>query len=87
MALLQMKKVALIAHDSSRSAVMKGLQEMGAVEIATTKQEELSPAPAPASLDELEDKLAAVRESLALIRRYDETKTGFLTPKPAMSRR
>ncbi len=86
MALLQMKKVALIAHASSRPAVMKTLQELGAVEITSTGQEELRVAGAPESLSALEGKLADVRESLALIRKYDETKTGFLTPKPAITR-
>jgi V/A-type H+-transporting ATPase subunit I len=86
MALLDMKKVALIAHASSRAAVMKALQDIGAVEIISAKQEELGAASAPASLPELEQRLSGVRESLELIKKYDETKTGFLTPKPAMSR-
>lgn len=86
MALLQMKKVALIAHASSRPAVMKTLQEIGAVEITSAEQEALRPAGAPEALPALEGKLSDVRESLELIKRYDETKTGFLTPKPAISR-
>lgn len=86
MALLQMKKVALIAHASSRAAVMKTLQEIGAVEIISAQQEELRAADAPAALPALEGKLSDARESLSLIRKYDETKTGFLTPKPAISR-
>ena len=86
MALLQMKKAALIAHASSRPAVMKTLQEIGAVEIISTHQEELRAADAPAALPALESKLSDVRESLSLIRKYDETKTGFFTPKPAISR-
>ena len=86
MALLQMKKVALLAHASSRAGVMKTLQEMGAVELTPMSGEELRAAHTPEGLSALEAKLAAVRESLALVRKYDETKTGFLTPKPAMSR-
>jgi len=86
MALLQMKKVALLAHASSRAGIMKTLQEMGAVELTPMSGEELRAARTPEGLSALEQKLAAVRESLALIRKYDETKTGFLTPKPAMSR-
>jgi V/A-type H+/Na+-transporting ATPase subunit I len=86
MALLQMKKVALIAHATSRAAVMKTLQETGAVEITLTGQEELRAASAPETLSALEGRLADVRESLLLIKKYDETKTGFLTPKPAISR-
>ena len=86
MALLDMKKVALIAHASSRAALMKRLQDMGAVEIVSFSQEELNGASAPDSLSELEGRLSDVRESLVIIRKYDETKTGFLTPKPAISR-
>ncbi len=86
MALLKLKKVALIAHTTSRSAVMKMLQEMGMVEMTSTKQEELCAAVASASLPVLEAKLADVREALAVIKKFDESKTGFLTPKPAISR-
>lgn len=85
MALLQMKKMALIAHAASRAAVMKTLQEMGVVEITSAGQEELRAASAPESLPALEGRLSDVRESLALIKKYDETKTGFLTPKPTIS--
>ncbi len=85
MALLQMKKMALIAHAASRAAVMKTLQEMGAVEITSAGQEELRAASAPESLPALEGRLSDVRESLALINKYDETKAGFLTPKPTIS--
>ena len=86
MALLQMKKVAFIAHASSRATVMKTLQNMAAVEITSMKEEDLRAARAPEALSALEARLADVRESLTLIKRYDETKTGFLTPKPAISR-
>jgi V/A-type H+-transporting ATPase subunit I len=86
MALLQMKKVALIAHAASRPAVMKTLQELGAVEITATEHEDLKAAAPASGLSALEARLAGVRESLALIKKYDETKTGFLTPKPAISR-
>ncbi len=86
MALLQMKKVTLIAHATSRAAVMKKLQDLGEVEITSARQEELHAAAAPEALSVLEGRLSDVHESLALIKKYDETKTGFLTPKPAISR-
>ena len=86
MALLPMKKITLIAHASSRALVMKTLQNMGAVELIPTGEEELRAARTPDALPTLEGKLADVRASLAFIKKYDETKTGFLTPKPAISR-
>jgi len=86
MALLQMKKVAFIGHASSRATVMKMLQNTGRVEITSMKEEDLRAARTPEALPALEARLADVRESLAVIKKYDETKTGFLTPKPAISR-
>ncbi len=86
MALLQMKKLTLIAHASSRAVVMRTLQDMGAVELTPTGEEELRAARAPEGLSALEDRLADVQASLSLIKKYDETKTGFLTAKPAISR-
>lgn len=86
MALLKIKKASLIAHATSRSAVMKLLQEIGAVEITAAKLEDINAASAPVSLSDLETGLGDVREALAFLKRFDENKAGFLTPKPAISR-
>jgi V/A-type H+/Na+-transporting ATPase subunit I len=86
MALLEMKKVALVAHIQSKNNILKTLQTLGAVEITSAAMEDLkTPAP-PQSLGKLEDKLGQVREALEIIRKYDDTKTPFLAPKPEISR-
>ncbi|MDD5016994.1 MAG: V-type ATP synthase subunit I [Eubacteriales bacterium] len=81
-----MKRVTLIAHADRKSAVLKALQNIGAVEIVTTNEEDLSPARLALSLGGLETRLDNVRESLALIRKYDDAKTPFLMSKPGISR-
>ncbi len=86
MALLDMKRISLIAHSEQRNAILKLLQDIGAVEILNTSQQELSTAKAPECIGTLEKKLAEVRESLDIIRKYDDSKTSFLTPKPAISK-
>lgn len=86
MALLEMKRVSLIAHSDSRNAVLQKLQDIGSVEVISTSVEELSAVQAPETLVALEKRLADVRESLDLIRKYDESKSSFLTPKPAITR-
>lgn len=86
MALLEMNKITLIAHASSKSALMKKLQSLGAVEIIPTDLEELKAAASPGSLSALESKLSEVREALGLIKKYDTDKPSFLTPKPSISR-
>ncbi len=86
MAILSMKKMALIAHSDNRELVLQRLQDIGAVEVAKTSLEELEAAQAPDTLMELEKKLGEVREALEVIRKYDETKSGMLTPKPAITK-
>lgn len=86
MALQSMKKVSLIAHTDNRNAVLQSLQDIGAVEVVMTETEELKRPGAPASLAVLEKRLSEVRESLDIIRKYDENKPGMLTPKPAITR-
>lgn len=86
MALLDMKKVSLIAHSDRRNAVLKLLQDIGAVEFISTSIEELNAVMAPQTIGALEKRLGVVRESLEIIRKYDESKTSFLTPKPAISK-
>lgn len=86
MALLEMKRVSLIAHSDSRNAVLQKLQDIGAVEVISTSVEELSAVKAPETLVALEKRLSDVRESLDLIRKYDESKSSFLTPKPAITK-
>ena len=85
MALLDMKRVSLIAHADSKSAVLKALQNMGAVEIVSTKEEDLKKADLEQSLTGLEARLSNVQESLAFIKKYDNAKSSFLTPKPVMT--
>ena len=86
MALLDMKRVTLIAHADRKDGILRKLQDMGAVEITSAETEQLEAGQAPESLSALEKRLADVRESLEVIRKYDETKSSFLTPKPAISR-
>jgi V/A-type H+-transporting ATPase subunit I len=86
MALLDMKRMTLIAHADSKDQLLRTLQDMGAVEVISTQLDELRAGQAPESLGELEKRLADVRESLEVIRIYDTEKTSFLTPKPAISR-
>ena len=86
MALLDMKKMTLIAHADQKSAVLKDLQNLGAVEIVSTDLEELTAANAPQRLDELEKRLSDIHEALDFIRKYDEDKPSFFTPKPAISK-
>ena len=86
MAILSMKKMALIAHSDNRERVLQRLQDIGAVEVAKTSLEELEAAQTPETLLELEKKLGEVREALEVIRKYDETKSGMLTPKPAITK-
>lgn len=85
MAILSMKKVELIAHSDNRSSVLKKLQDIGAVEVTYTNVDELETAQAPETLVSSEKKLSEVREALVLIKKYDETKSGMLTPKPAIT--
>ncbi|MBT3318470.1 MAG: V-type ATP synthase subunit I [Clostridia bacterium] len=80
-----MKKVALIAHTDNRSAVLQSLQDIGAVEVVSTQEQELSAVEASGTLPALEKRLGEVREALDVIRNYDESKTGFLTPKPSIT--
>jgi len=86
MAILGMKRMALIAHQDSRDKLLKSLQDLGAVEVVSTKLEGLSGAHHPQTLSLLEEKYAAVREALETLRPYDENKPSFLTPKPPISR-
>lgn len=85
MALLDINKVTLIAHKANKDAVMKALQSLGAVEIISADLEELRPAGAPQSLGSLESKLSDLRKAIDIVKKYDETKPSFLTPKPAIS--
>lgn len=85
MAILSMKKVELIAHSDNRSSVLKKLQDIGAVEVTYTNVDELETAQAPETLVSSEKKLSEVREALVLIKKFDETKSGMLTPKPAIT--
>jgi V/A-type H+-transporting ATPase subunit I len=85
MALLDMKRLTLIAHAQSKHSILKTLQDLGAVEIISADLTDLHAAGASQSLGLLELRLADVRKSLELIKKYDETKTSFLTPKPAIS--
>ncbi len=86
MAILNMKKAAFIAHSENRECVLKRLQDIGAVEVVKTSLEELEASQAPGTLIELEKKLGEVREALEVIRKYDETKSGILTAKPAITK-
>ena len=86
MAILDMKKTTLIAHSDNRVGVLKRLQDIGAVEVIKTSLEELETSQAPDTLAELEKKLGEVREALEVIRKYDETKSGILTAKPAITK-
>jgi V/A-type H+-transporting ATPase subunit I len=85
MALLKMKKLTLIAHASGKDAILKKLQSIGAVEITVSKHLEELRVAESLSLPELETRLSQVREALETIRRYDENKPSFLTPKPSIS--
>lgn len=81
-----MKKLSLIAHAGSKDSILKTLQKLGAVEISVLKQaHDLKPSAEPQSLSGLEAKLSTVREALEIIRKYDENKPGFLTPKPPIT--
>lgn len=85
MALLDMKRISLIAHCEQRNAVLQLLQDIGAVEILSTSEDGLSAVKTPQTIGVLEKRLSEVRESLEIIRKYDESKTSFLTPKPSIS--
>ncbi len=85
MALLDINKVTLIAHKANKDAVMKTLQSLGAVEIISADADELSLFGVSRSLGDIESKLSDLRKAIELIKKYDETKTSFLTPKPAIS--
>lgn len=86
MAILRMKRMALIAHQDSRDKLLKHLQTLGAVEIVSAKLEGLDSAHHPQTLGQLEARFASVREALETLRPYDENKPSFLTPKPPISR-
>jgi len=86
MAILGMRRLALIAHQDSRDKLLKSLQDLGAVEVVSTKLEGLNCANHPQTLSLLEEKYAAVREALETLRPYDQNKPSFLTPKPPISR-
>ena len=58
MAILRMKKVALIAHTDNRSAVLQSLQDIGAVEVVSTQEQELNAVEASGTLPALEKRLA-----------------------------
>ena len=78
--------MALIAHQENRDKLLKSLQDLGAVEVVSTKLEGLESAQHSLSLSHFEEKYAAVREALETLRPYDEDKPSFLTPKPPISR-
>lgn len=86
MAILGMRRMALLAHQDSRDKLLKSMQDLGAVEVVSTKLEGLSGAHHPMTLSLLEEKYAAVRDALETLRPYDENKPSFLTPKPPISR-
>ena len=86
MAILGMRRLALVAHQDSRDKLLKSLQELGAVEVVSMTLEGLSCARHPIALSLLEEKYAAVREALETLRPYDSNKPSFLTPKPPISR-
>ena len=86
MAILTMKKVALVAHSSNLNAVLQSLQDIGAVELVSTTAEQLSAMDTSDTLPALEKRLGDVREALEVIRKHDETKSGFLTPKPSITK-
>ena len=86
MALLNMKKLTLIAHADSQNALLEEIQNIGAIEIIATRMEELNTASTPQSLEALESRLLGIRESLEVIRKHDDSKTSFLTPKPPITK-
>jgi len=81
-----MEKMTLIAHADSKQRLLKALQQLGKVEVVSCDVPDLPLAGAPESLAKLEERLAAVREALEIIRPYDDSKQSFLAPKPPMTR-
>ncbi|MGI5848464.1 MAG: V-type ATP synthase subunit I [Christensenellales bacterium] len=80
-----MKKITLIAHADRKKTLLKEIQNIGAIEVVATRLEEINSAQVSRSLGSLEAKLADILQALELIRRYDDSKTSFLTPKPLIS--
>ena len=85
MAILGMKKMALVAHRDSKDALLKSIQTLGAIEIVSSSLEGLAAASSPLRLAQLEAQLCDVRAALDTIRLYDDEKPSFFAPKPQVS--
>ena len=76
MAIIDLKRLTLVALKKNHSAIMKTLQDLGSLHIIDTKEQEYGVDNFSASgyLDQLKSKAEGVRFALSFIKKYDDTK-------------
>lgn len=85
MAILGMKKLALIAHKDNKDALLKTMQKLGAVEIVSAAFDGVIPSAASDKQAKIESMLSDVRAVIDTIRQFDNEKSSFFDPKPLIS--
>lgn len=85
MAIIEMKKVFVLALKKDTPKVLGALQREGILEISVAKGDGFAMQDNSAAIVKRETALAEVRTALDVIRRYDHTKKSFLTPKPPVT--
>lgn len=85
MAILEMKKIALFAHQDNKSALLKSIQELGAIEVTHTQFEGAAAGVSSEKYAHVDSMLADVRTALETIRRFDDEKSSFFNPKPGIT--
>lgn len=84
MAIIEMKKMRLVALKRDRAKLLHQLQKLARVQVVRDEAEEMRAfAPADASrLDELLKLVARLDWAIAKLKPFDQSKGGFLAPKP-----
>ncbi|MFA5674911.1 MAG: V-type ATP synthase subunit I [Christensenellales bacterium] len=85
MAILGMKKIALISHKDNKEALLKSMQRLGAVEVVFAAFDGIAPSAASEKQTHMEAMLSDVRIALDTIQQYDDKKSSFFEPKPLIS--
>ncbi len=89
MSIIKMKKVYAIVMDDQAKAVLRAMQSAGVLElsVADTSDPSVRIVQNAFKVNKLESELADVRKAIGVIKEYDHTKKGFLTPLDEISAR
>ena len=91
MSIVTMKRLRLIALQSDREAIFKGLQRLGCVQVDEQPPDQTDPVweslerPDDAALAQARQRRELGQQALELLKRYGGDKAGGLTPRPEVS--